>query len=234
VRVLAVVHQRDAGPGVFGEAAAADGHELLVWMPPESEPPLLHGFDAAIVFGGGMHVDQEAEHPWLAREKAFLRDLLAQELPVLGVCLGAQLLAEAAGAMPGRARQPEIGWKEIELTPEANDDPLLGGLPRRVEVFAWHSYEAPLPPGATALARSDVCLQAYRLDGERAWGVQFHPEVSRADLWHWLDDYEVDPDAVRIGLDPAALRTESEPRIEDWNDLGRTLVRRFLASVTPG
>ncbi|HEY1359713.1 MAG TPA: type 1 glutamine amidotransferase [Thermoleophilaceae bacterium] len=231
MRVLSVVHQRDAGPGVFGEAAAARADELIEWLPREAPPPALDGFDAAMVFGGAMNVDEEEIHPWLVPEKRLLRDLLHEGTPVLGVCLGAQLLAEAAGATPGRASEPEIGWFEIELTPEAENDPVLGELPRRLEGFQWHSYEAPLPPGAVPLARTPVCLQAYRLADAGGWGIQFHAEVTREGAGRWLDDYRSDPDAVRIGLDPEALRAETDRKIDAWNETGRRLCARFLATV---
>jgi GMP synthase (glutamine-hydrolysing) len=239
VLVLTVVHQRDAGPGVFAEAADALGHELVEWMPSEGPPPAPDGFGAAMVFGGAMNVDEEDEHPWLPGEKRFLGGLLDRRMPVLGVCLGAELLAEAAGAEPGRASQPEIGWHEIVLTPEASDDPLLGSLPERLEGFQWHSYEAPLPPGGVPLAESSVCLQAFRLPDGAGWGLQFHAEVSRESLERWLADYRQDPDAVRIGLDPDALRAESARKIDAWNELGRGLCARFLevaqhGTLTPG
>ena len=125
---------------------------------------------------------------------------------------------------PRRASAPEIGWHEVELTPEAAGDPLLGALPARFSAFQWHSYEAPLPPGATALARSPVCLQAFRLGGP-AWGIQFHAEVSAEDADYWISDYRSDPDAVRIGLDPEALRAETQAAIGAWNDVGRATVR---------
>ena len=100
MRVLAIVHQRDAGPGVFAEAVAAAAGTLDIWLPAETDAPpaAAEGYDAVMVFGGAMHVDQEAEHPWLRDEKGLLRDLLDRGTPLLGVCLGAQLVAEAAGA----------------------------------------------------------------------------------------------------------------------------------------
>ena len=231
MRVLTVVHQRDAGPGVFAEAADALGHELVEWLPSESPPPGPDAFGAAMVFGGAMDVDEEDEHPWLSGEKHFLRGLLDRRMPVLGVCLGAELLAEAAGAEPGRASQPEIGWHEIELTPEASEDRLLGWLPERLEGFQWHSYEAPLPPGAVPLAESRVCLQAFRLPDGGGWGLQFHAEVTRQSLERWLADYRRDLDAVRIGLDPDSLRAETARKIDAWNELGRGLCARFLETA---
>ena len=233
MRVLAVVHQRDAGPGVFAEAAGALGHELVEWVPAEAAPPELDAFGAAIVFGGAMNVDQEGAHPWLRGEKDFIRGLLSAGTPVLGVCLGAQLLAEAAGAEPRRAPEPEIGWYEIELAHEGRDDPLLAGLPERMEGFQWHSYEAPPPPGSVGLADSAVCLQAYRLPDAAGWGLQFHAEVTRESVEGWLDDYREDPDAVRMGIDPAALRAETARKIDRWNELGRGICSRFLERASP-
>jgi GMP synthase (glutamine-hydrolysing) len=227
VRVLTIVHQEDAGPGVFGEAAEAAGHELVEWLPAEGPPP-EDGFGAAMVFGGSMHVDQEEANPWLSGEKAFLRELLERGTPAVGVCLGSQLLAEAAGASPRRAQRPEIGWHSVELTAEGERDRLLGALARGFEGLGWHSYEFPLPPGADPLARSSICLQAFRLRERPVWGLQFHAEVTRDALGKWIDDYDSDEDAVRIGLDPEALRAESERRIGAWNELGRGIAGRFL------
>jgi GMP synthase (glutamine-hydrolysing) len=231
VRALAIVHQLDAGPGVFAEAMRSHGVQLDQWLIPNGPPPAEPtGYDAVLTFGGAMHADQETDHPWLRDEKSLLAALIGRGVPLLGMCLGCQLVAEAAGSPVQRSNAPEIGWHEVELTPEADDDPLLGGLPGSFEAFQWHSYEAPLPPGATALARSAVCLQAYRLDGP-AWGIQFHAEVSRDDVEHWIDDYRNDPDAVRIGLDPEALRQRTRPAIAAWNELGRALCGRFLDAI---
>ena len=120
-----------------------------------------------------------------ARREGHACELLARGVPTLGVCLGAQLVSEAAGGSPRRAPEPEIGWVEVELTPEGRADPLLGALPERFEAFEWHSYEAGPPEGAVTLATSPVCIQAYRLTGARAWGIQFHAEVTRPDVDAW-------------------------------------------------
>jgi GMP synthase (glutamine-hydrolysing) len=230
VRVLAIVHQRDAGPGVFAEAIAAGGGQLDEWTLAERpEPPVdPFGYDAVLVLGGAMNVDEGERHGWIGEEKALLRELLASETPLLGLCLGGQLLAAAAGAEPRRASHPEIGWHQVEVTAEGATDPLLGPLAPSFEAFQWHSYEFPLPPGAVPLARSEVCLQAARL-GERAWALQFHPEVSAGDASHWIEDYRADPDAVRIGIDPAVLGPETERKIGAFNALGSSLCKRWLS-----
>lgn len=232
MRILTVVHQPDAGPGVFADAVGARDMSLDTWVPaePDALPPDPSAYGAVMVFGGAMHVDHEERHPWLGDVKALLGDLLGRGVPILGVCLGAQLLAEAAGAQPRRARRPEIGWHEVELSAEGERDPVIGSLPSRFVAFQWHSYEFPLPPGATALARSPVCLQTFRAGN--ALGIQFHAEVSAADAEAWIDDYRSDEDAVRIGVDPDALRRETRAAIGKWSEAGRVLCGRFLDSVS--
>jgi GMP synthase (glutamine-hydrolysing) len=233
MRALAIVHQRDAGPGVFLDAFRAQGIPLDYWMPAEGlPPPTAPGhYDAVLTLGGAMHADQEDRHPWLRDEKALLGGLLERGVPVLAVCLGAQLLAEAAGAPPRRARRPEIGWLDVEVSEEGVADPLFGPLTPRFAAFQWHSYEFPLPDGATPLARSEVCLQGYRI-GDGTWGIQFHAEVSRADAQAWIGDLENDEDAVRAGVDADLLRRQTLQEIDRWNELGAALCERFLVAAT--
>jgi GMP synthase-like glutamine amidotransferase len=229
VRVLAITHQADAGPGVFAEAIHGSGAELDIWMPPGGNRPPLdpRGYDAVLTFGGAVHPDQDDRQPWLAQEIALLAELLEHRKPLLGVCLGAQLVARAAGARVGRAREPEIGWYAVETTAAAAEDPLLGSLAPAFEALEWHSYEFELPPGATALAHSATCPQAFRL-GTAAWGIQFHAEVTLTDFETWLDGYRSDEDAVKLRLDPDHLRELTRTRIAAWNELGRGLCERFL------
>jgi GMP synthase-like glutamine amidotransferase len=233
MRALAIVHQKDAGPGVFAEEMAERGVELHEWLLSErgTGPQLeIAEYDAVLTFGGAMHADQEDRHPWLRFEKDFLAAMIDDRMPVLAVCLGNQLLAEAAGGLARRAGEPEIGWLEVEVTEEGRADPVIGPLAPSFEAFQWHSYEALPPEDAVILARSPVCAQAYRV-GEVAWGIQFHAEVSATDAGNWIDDYRTDEDAVRIGVDPEALGAETEQRIGDWNRLGRELCGRFLDAV---
>src|SRR5581483_8946891 len=146
---------------------AAAGAELDSWLIPTESAPRLDpvSYDAVLSFGGAMHPDQFDRHPWLASELDLLAELLARGVPLLGVCLGAELLGAAAGAPASRAAQPEVGWFDVELSSEGQRDPLLGPLAPGFPAFSaleWHSYELSLPPGAVALARSAACLQAYR------------------------------------------------------------------------
>lgn len=225
MRILAAVHHRNAASGVFDDPRA----ELVEWLPHEADPPPLDEFDAALLLGASAQVDQDDTVPWLSAHKGVVRELLERETPVLGVCFGSQLIADALGADVRRASAPEIGWHEVELTPEGQADPVLGFLPRRFEAVLWHSYEWLLPDGAVELGSSARSLQAFRYG--RAWGVQFHPEVTASDLNEWLDEWDDDEAAVASGLDPDAIRAESEGKIGAWNEAGRELFRRFLATA---
>ncbi len=230
MRVLSIVHQRDAGPGVFADAVRAAGWDMDEWLAPaQPDAPDLGGYDAVMTFGGAQNAGDGSG--WIEREREVLRDAIARDLPLLGICLGAELVAEAAGARVRRSAEPEIGWCPVELTAAGAGDPVLGGAPSSFDAFQWHSFEFTVPAGATELARSSVCPQAFVLG--RTWSIQFHPEVSLADAERWIDDYRSDPDAVAIGLDPEHLRAQTRERSGAWGELGRTLCARFLEAATP-
>jgi GMP synthase (glutamine-hydrolysing) len=215
VRVLSLIHQDDAPTGVFADSVRERGAHLTEWQlvhGPAPEPP--DSYDAVFIFGGGMHVDHQDRHPWLRDEDELIRGLLAGQVPIFGVCLGSQLIAQAGGAHVGPASRDEIGWHEVETTPEAETDPLFAGLPERFHAFQWHSYAFELPPGGVPLARNSVGLQAYRL-GESAWGIQFHAEVTREIVQGWIAS---DGTGREIDLAP----------MEGWNRIGRLLAGRFL------
>lgn len=226
MNILAVVHGADAPPGTFGDVVAERGHRLDTWrIGTEPAPPRpAEEYGAVILFGGAMHADEEAAHPWLGDEHAFIEGLLARGTPVLGVCLGAQLVAKAAGATVAPATEPEIGWAEVELSPAASLDEVLGVLPGRFVAFQWHFYAFDVPEGGLELARSPVCPQAFRL-GKAVWGVQFHPEVTREIVARWVEE---SPDEVP---GPAELLAETDRRIDAWERLGRSLCDAFLAAA---
>ncbi|MEO8290173.1 MAG: type 1 glutamine amidotransferase [Gaiellaceae bacterium] len=216
MRVLCLTHE-EAGPaGLFADTVRERGDDLLEWNVSRGPlPSPAKDFDAVVVLGGSMHVDQEERHPWLAEQEELVRSAMDSEQPLFGVCLGGQLVARVAGAHVGPASRPEIGWHEVELTPAASADPVIGVLPPRFEALEWHSYAFELPEGAELLATSAVCPQAFRL-GETTWGVQFHPEATLQMLEGWRAMSE--GSAPLVGLEP----------IGRWNDLGRRLAGAFL------
>jgi GMP synthase (glutamine-hydrolysing) len=220
MRVLALTHGSNVGPGVFADAIRAGGHQLVERVVPAEGLP-SHGADAVIVLGGAMHPDQEETHGWLRAEVEWIGRELERGTPLLGVCLGSQLVARAAGAPVYRAAEPEVGWLPVEV--EHGGDPVASALPRRFDAFQFHEYTHALPDGAEELARSRVCTQAYRLGD--AWGVQFHPEVRLEQIESWAVE---EPDAVG---DMNTFLGESRRRIAGWNELGRRLCTAFLETV---
>jgi GMP synthase (glutamine-hydrolysing) len=227
VRVLAVIHGANVRGGVFQDVVEEAGHRYEEWSLATGAPAPrpLADYEAVIVFGGSMHADQDDRHPWLRDENELIQGLLERRVPLLGVCLGVQLIAKAAGAAVYPVHGgPEIGWLPVELSGGADDDPVFGRLPERFDAFGWHYYTYDLPAGAEELARSARCNQAYRL-GEAAWGIQFHAEVTLETVRSWLDDKEDFP----LDLDRDALWVETQERIGEWNELGRQLCGSFVA-----
>jgi GMP synthase (glutamine-hydrolysing) len=224
MRVLSVNHGPSVPGGVFDEAVQAAGHVLERWSVPDgATPDPVESYGAVMVFGGSMHPDQDDRFEWLASEAEFLRRVLSARIPVLGVCLGAQMLARAAGGAVKPASEPEIGWLDVSLTPAGADDPVLGELPPTANVFQWHRYTFEIPPGGTELALSEICAQAFRLDDRPAWGIQFHAEVTLPMVTAWTEE---DPD--ELPMSPAELRAASERAIERSNEQGRALADAFL------
>jgi len=225
MRLLSVVHGEEVRGEVFDDVVRGDGHELDEWWIVErDEPPRpLSDYDAVLVFGGAMNVDQEDEHPWLRREDEFVRGLLEQRMPTLGVCLGGQLLAKAAGAHVGRSPEPEAGFVPVTRTDDAARDPIFGALTLVFDVFEAHQYAFQVPVGAVELARSRVCSQAFRV-GDSAWGIQFHPEIRLEQVATWLRNDPAFPNGE-------AIVAELRDRIEEWQSFGAALCRAFLAAA---
>ena len=224
MRVLSVTHGSTVPGGVFEEVVEDAGHDLERWSVPDGPAPrTTNEYRAVMAFGGSMHPDQDEHFPWLEREAAFLHEALELEVAVLGVCLGAQMIARAAGAEVRPSPVSEVGWYDVDLTPGGARDHVLGALPARSSAFQWHHYTFDLPPGGTELARSEACLQAFRVGN--AWGIQFHAEVTLPMIEAWLDE---DPEDVP---DPDALLAETRRRIGTWNDHGRRLCGAFLEAA---
>jgi GMP synthase (glutamine-hydrolysing) len=187
MNVLVIMHAESEGPGTLGEFLAATGATLRTVRlhAGDTLPRDLAGIDALVSMGGPMNVYEEDRYPFLRDETELLQRAVAKDVPTLGICLGAQMIARACGARVVRSPQKEVGWGEVTLTEAGLRDPLFHGLPRVLPVLQWHEDMFEIPAEGTLLATSAACPhQAFRCGS--AWGLQFHIEVTRGMLAAWF------------------------------------------------
>lgn len=192
--------------------------------------PALDKYAALIVLGGPMNADDIDGYPNLRTEVQIIREALDSDMSVLGICLGAQLLAKAVGGSVARNDEPEIGWYDVELTPPGRDDPVLGPFASTQRIFQWHEDGIDLPDDAVHLASSPVSpVQAFRY-GEHAYGFQFHLEVDESliDRWLTVPGNRAMLDAASPTIDPATIRDESRRAIADLQALSRATFSRWI------
>jgi GMP synthase-like glutamine amidotransferase len=231
MRLLVLQHIACEHPGVFSEVIrerAADA--VAVELDAGEALPDWREFDGVVAMGGPMGAGDESEHPWLTAEKRLVREAVEGGRPFLGVCLGVQVLAAALGAPVYAAERAEVGLLEVELTEQGREDPLFAGLDERLVSLQWHGDTFELPEGAVHLARSEqVPNQAFRA-GERAYGVQFHLEVTAemAREWAAVPAYR-DSLAATLGAERgAAFIAEVERRAEEMHPVARRLFANWL------
>lgn len=218
---------RSDPPGPLGEWLRGAGAELEVVLPAEQALPSLDGYDALCVLGGEMGAYDDIDFPWLAEVRTMLSGAVAKRVPVLAICLGAQLLAAATGGQVRPIRKgPEVGTLLVAKRDVAAEDPLLGPLPLTPDVVQFHNDEFSLPPSAQLLASSPKCdNQAFRL-GECAYGFQFHIETTPEVVLEWARNSPDMADAARPGqLDAEHLTEFHEELAETWQPVAERFVR---------
>lgn len=177
MRIQCLQHVPFEGPAAIADWADARGHVLTTTpLFDGAAVPDPSGFEWLVVMGGPMGVHDEQDHPWLAPEKALVAESIAAGRTVVGICLGAQLIASALGARVYRNPEKEIGWMPVDLTEQGRVSRLFGTLPPRIKVFHWHGDTFDLPAGAVHLARSAACAHQAFSHGNNVLGLQFHLE----------------------------------------------------------
>ena len=229
-RVLALEQYWDDPAGYLGEILQEHGIDCEVIKVYEVPIPDPNRFDAIFSLGGPQHANAHDKYPYLAQEKEFLRQVVERDIPYLGICLGGQLLASALEAPVTRHHITEIGFYEVQLTDEGKNDPLFQGLPGYQQVIHWHEDTFGLPDGAVRLATSESTVnQAFRF-GRRAYGLQFHIEVTPDifDIWFRCPDFK---EIIDRTLGPRALETIERDwltRYPIYRSHSRTLFENFL------
>jgi GMP synthase (glutamine-hydrolysing) len=237
MRVLVLQHIACEPPGEYEDVLRERGAEILRVELDEGEAlPPRDAFDAIVAMGGPMSVNDDGQLPWLAEEKRLIGDAVRGGVPYWGACLGVQLLAASLGADVYPGPVPEVGLMNVELSHEAVDDPIFRGLPRSVLTLQWHGDTFDLPDGAVRLAGSDAYPnQAFRW-GTRAYGVQFHLEVTDDLARQWAEVPEYADYADRV-LGPGSLPrllAEFGEREDELRSHGRAMFSRWCDLATDG
>lgn len=222
MRIHCLQHVPFEGPGYIQQWAEGNGHELTSTSLYRDESlPDPSGLDLLVILGGPMGVYDEDRHPWLNTEKSFIRRCIDQQIKIIGICLGAQLLASTLGARVYSMSESEIGWFPIEWTSAARNPSLFSALPAQHNVLHWHGDTFELPKGATHLARSSTCKnQAFIVD-DRILGLQFHLEMQPNDVSRLIEHSSM----------PTGSHVQSPEKIEN-SDLFDQANRHFNSVIT--
>jgi GMP synthase (glutamine-hydrolysing) len=228
--LLVLQHIACEPPAAFEDELLSRGFGVTRVELDEGEPlPDWREHPAIVVMGGPMGAYDEADHPWLVEEKRLLREAVEADIPVWGVCLGAQVLASALGARVYRGEEPEVGVLPVHLTSEAADDPVFGGAPSSFPTLQWHGDSFDLPDGAVLLAGSPAYPhQAFRVG--RSYGLQFHIEVPLELATEW-GDVPAYAQSLEATLGPGALDkllADVKDHAEVTVPLARDLFGRWL------
>lgn len=228
--ILILQHHAAETAGVFADMLRERAWPTVVVRPDLGEPVPAdpRRFTALIVMGGPMGVYEADRYPWLDTEDALLKAAIAADHPTLGICLGSQVIAKAAGARVAPGPEKEIGWYPITRTDDGRRDPLFSGLPDTFDVLEWHGDVFDLPPGAAGLARSSrYPHQALRI-GRRVYGLLFHLEATAAMVRTMVEEFRAEVDALGDPSRPDDIWRDAERRAAAANRHARTLFETFL------
>ena len=192
--------------------------------------PDLDGYQGLVVLGGPMSVYDTAGHPHLATEVELVREAIKRDIPVLGICLGAQIIARALGARVYPNAEKEIGWYPIQATNHGSADPLIGHFARNEQIFQWHGDTFDIPSGAVHLASSPGCTnQAFRY-GDKVYALQFHLEVDEAMIERWLrvPHHVAEIAALDGKVDPQTIQQQTPGNIGRLEELSHLAFGAFV------
>jgi len=231
-RILVFQHVAVEPLGTLDALIRARGHRIRFHnfeRDPDAEVD-VDRYRGLIVLGGPMNVEDQDRRPHLKTELKAIERALEQGKPVLGICLGAQLLAHVLGAPVQRHAQAEMGWYDVRMSADGRSDPVLGAAGEQLPVFQWHSYSYELPNGATHLARTETCeQQAFRF-GSNAYGFQFHLEADAPVIERWLSlpSFRAELAAAGLATDEQTIRTETARLVAATRATADSVFNNFL------
>lgn len=238
---IIVFQHGEGGPGRLGLTLRDHGFKLDVRrldLPPEAGgkpvPPDFDNVEGVVSLGGKQDVTEEdfAKYPWLAAEAAYLREAHERQLPVVGICLGAQLIAHALGGKVARMAKPELGFHPLSLNPLGQTETILAGIAWESPQFQSHFYEvAELPPGATVLGSSALCRNQVFRAGIRTYGFQYHFECDRAGIEQMMATHA--DGLAQAGLSAADLAAQCDAHYGQFARLGDRLCVNIASYAFP-
>jgi GMP synthase (glutamine-hydrolysing) len=229
--VLVLQHAQSETLGLIEESlrSAAKRFECVRTFAGQSIPDNPGSYSALIVMGGPMSVYETDRYPFLGKEMHLIEGFVKMRLPILGVCLGSQLLAACLGARVQKGQQREIGWHTVELSGEGKRDRLLQDAPSHFTPFHWHGDIFELPDGATRLASSDITpVQAYRYD-DRAYGILFHLEVTEKQIREMLS--ELADEIRQENISAEKIMEQAKHHLGSLQGTGATVFTRWAALI---
>ena len=231
-RALVIRHVSHEGLGIMKRPIERDSAvEYIDIFRGASVPSSIDGYDGLVVLGGPMGVYEDGRYPFIKPELKLIEDALKKRIPLLGICLGSQLLAKAAGSRVYKGNAKEIGWHDVTLTEDADNDWLFLGFPDRFRAFHWHGDTFEVPQGALMLASSALFPNQVIKVGAAAYGIQFHLEVTEQMIREWITVNEDELASLKGVVDPRAVIEETPTQIEALNRLGSALASRFSRMV---
>jgi GMP synthase-like glutamine amidotransferase len=236
MNILIIKHVDIEGPGLIEYCLDQENipYQILE-LKPGIHLPKLDDFTHLVILGGPMNVDEGDRYPFLKDEDLFIKEAIQRGKRILGICLGAQLIAKALGAKVFKAPVKEIGWYDVSLTRIGAVDPLFSHLPKTFSVFQWHEDTFEIPHGATLIATSSlVPYQAFRY-GDNAYSLQFHLEVTEEMIREWMENYKEEFEESQPPLlSKLKILSDTELKIEPYKKRGIKFLKNFLRETSTG